>query len=53
MPQHSLEDAKFHLNDAMAILETRIAELADTDPLSAFRDRLVVARECVRDAIDE
>lgn len=53
MPQHSLADAKVRLNEVMAILESRIAEQAKSDPHGPLHDRLVVARECIRDALDK
>ena len=51
MPQNSLADAKRRLSEAIALLESRITQLAQSDPHGSLHDRLVVARECIRDAI--
>ena len=53
MPQHSLSDAKHRLKDAVAILESRIADVSRSDPHSSLHDRLAVAREFVLDAIEK
>lgn len=51
MPRDFLADAKRRLNEAYAMLDARIDDLKATDPQGSLRDRLIVARECVRDAL--
>lgn len=51
MPQDSLDDAKLFLREAVALLERRIVALAQSAPHGSLHDRLVVARECIRDAM--
>ena len=51
MPRDFLADAKRRLGEAYALLDARIDDLKVSDPRGALRDRLIVARGCVRDAI--
>lgn len=51
MPRDFLADAKRRLGEAYALLDARIDDLKVSDPQGALRDRLIVARECVRDAL--
>lgn len=53
MPQHSLTDARRCLEEALKLIDSRIADLAQSDPGGPLRDRLVVVRECIRDAIEK
>lgn len=52
VPQNYLADAKRRLSEAYALLDARIDDLNASEPAGSLHDRLVVARECVRDAID-
>lgn len=51
MPRDFLADAKRRLGEAYALLDARIDDLKRSDPQGSLRDRLVVARECVREAL--
>ena len=52
MPRNFLADARQRLSESYALLDARIDDLKQSGCGESLCDRLVVARECVRQAIE-